>query len=351
MTLFALGRHLVFAAGIALISALVVRAMITARVMDLPKARSSHAVPTPRGGGVGIVVGFLLGVSVLYGFASFARIGDPYFRGVILASIAIAVVGFIDDLRDWPFSVKLGTQTAAALVAVGSGLYVSVFRLPVIGAVSIGPVAGAAVTVGWIVLATNAMNFIDGLNGLAAGTALVAAGFLAVIAALQGGWFVYFAALLLAAGILGFMPYNFPRARIFMGDVGSQFCGFVLAVLGVAANRFERVEMSFLLVPMLLSGVLYDVVFTLVRRALAGERITEAHRGHLYQVAQRSGIDARIVAMAHWGFAGLGGIVCFGFLAVPSGAKAWLPAVLLLPQVAWTFYVRALARRAGLGRW
>jgi len=344
-------HHLAFAAGIALVSAVVVRAMINARVMDLPNDRSSHAVPTPRGGGVGIVVGFLLGISVLYGFASFARLADPYFRGVILASIAIAAVGFIDDVRDWPFIVKLAAQVAAALAAVGSGLYVEVFRLPGIGAVDIGWLAGAAVTVAWILFATNAMNFIDGLNGLAAGTALVACGFLAGIAESQGGWFVYFAALLLGAGIAGFLPFNFPRARIFMGDVGSQFCGFVLAVLGVAAGRFDRVEMSFMLVPMLLSGVLYDVAFTLLRRAIAGERLTQAHRGHLYQVAQRSGMDARAVALAHWGFAALGGVACLGFIAAPSPLKPLLPAALLLPQLAWTGWVAVRARRAGLGRW
>ena len=147
-------------------------------------------------------------------------------------------------------------------------------------------------TLGWILFATNAMNFIDGLNGLASGVAAIAGLFLALIAALAGGWFVYFAALLLAAGLIGFIPFNFPRARIFMGDVGSQFCGFVLAVLGVAASRFESVEMSFLLVPLLLSGVLYDVAFTLGRRILAGERVTVAHRGHLYQVANRAGMTA-----------------------------------------------------------
>ena len=319
--------------------------------MDLPNARSAHALPTPRGGGVGIVVGFLLGVSVLYGFASFARLADPYFRGVILASIAIAAVGFIDDLWDWPAGVKLAAQVAAALAAVGSGLYVEVFRLPGIGAVDIGWVAGATVTVAWIIFVTNAMNFIDGLNGLAAGTALVAGIFLSVIAAAQGGMFVYFAALLLAAGIAGFLPFNFPRARIFMGDVGSQFCGFVLAVLGVAASRFDTVELSFAFVPMLLSGVLYDVAFTLVRRALAGERLTAAHRGHLYQVAQRSGIDARAVALVHWGFAALGGVACLGFIAAPVWLKPVLPVLLLPPQLGWTWLVAVRARRAGIGWW
>ncbi len=351
MTFAALLRHLAFAAGIALVSAVVVRAMINARVMDMPNDRSSHAVPTPRGGGLGIVVGFLLGIAVLYGFASFARLADPYFRAVILASIAIAVVGFIDDLRDWPFIVKLAAQVAAALAAVGSGLFVEVFRVPVIGAVDIGWPAGAAITVAWILFATNAMNFIDGLNGLAAGTALVACAFLALIAETQGGWFVYFAALLLAAGIAGFLPFNFPRARIFMGDVGSQFCGFVLAVLGVAACRFDSVEMSFLLVPMLLSGVLYDVAFTLVRRALAGERLTQAHRGHLYQVAQRAGMDARTVALVHWGFAALGGVACLGFIAAPTPLKPLLPIALLVPQLVWTLHVAARARQTRLGRW
>ena len=351
MTLAALLRHLAFAAGIALISALVVRAMINARVMDMPNHRSAHAAPTPRGGGVGIVVGFLLGIAVLYGFATFSRLADPYFRGVIMASIAIAVVGFIDDLRDWPFAVKLAAQVAAALAAVGSGLYVEAFHAPLIGTIDIGWPAGAAITVGWILFATNAMNFIDGLNGLAAGTALVASLFLAAIGAAQGGWFVYFAGLLLAAGIAGFLPFNFPRAQIFMGDVGSQFCGFVLAVLGVAASRFDKVDLSFLLVPMLLSGVLYDVTFTLARRALAGERLTEAHRGHLYQVAQRSGMDARLVALTHWGFAGLGGLACLAFIAAPAPLKPLLPVALLLPQLAWTLFVAARARQAGIDRW
>ena len=351
MTFAAVLHHLAFAAGLALVSAVVVRAMINARVMDLPNARSAHVVPTPRGGGVGIVVAFLLGIFVLYGFASFARLADPYFRGVILASVAIAVVGFIDDLRDWPFTVKLAAQLAAALAAVGSGLYLQVFRIPGIGAVDIGWVAGAAVTVAWILFVTNAMNFIDGLNGLAAGTALVACVFLAGIAGVQGGRFVYFAALLLGAGIAGFLPFNFPRARIFMGDVGSQFCGFVLAVLGVAASRFDAVELSFLLLPMLLSGVLYDVAFTLVRRALAGERLTAAHHGHLYQVAQRSGMDARLVALAHWGFAALGGVACLGFFAAPMPLKLLPPVLLLGGQLGWTALVVAKARRAGMGKW
>ena len=96
------------------------------------------------------------------------------------------------------------------------------------------------------------MNFIDGLNGLASGVALIACLFLGFIAERHDGWFGYAAAGLLASGLAGFLPFNFPRARIFLGDVGSQFCGFMLAVLAVVASRFEGVELSFLLMPMLL---------------------------------------------------------------------------------------------------
>lgn len=350
MTLFAFLHHLAFCAGLAVLSAVMVRAMIGARIMDQPDPRKAHRTATPKGGGVGVVAAFMLGISVLYGFADFSRLADPYFRGVILAAFLIAVVAFIDDLRDWPFTVKLAAQVVAALAAVGSGLYVRVYSVPYLGEVDLGWF-GAAATLAWILFATNAMNFIDGLNGLAAGTALVACAFLALIAAEQQGWFVYFAAMLLAAGLAGFLPFNFPRARIFLGDVGSQFCGFMLAVLGVAAARFGAVPMSFLLVPMLLSGVLFDVAFTLLRRLLAGENLARAHRGHLYQLVQRAGMDARLVAAIHWGFAALGGLVALLATRAPQPLLPLGPLLLLAVQARWAVYVVRRARASAIGDW
>jgi UDP-N-acetylmuramyl pentapeptide phosphotransferase/UDP-N-acetylglucosamine-1-phosphate transferase len=351
MTFAALLRHLTFAAGLALLSAATVRLMIAARLMDRPGPRKAHDRPIPKGGGLGIVLAFLVGIGVLYQFAEFARLANPYFLGVIEASVAIAIVAFLDDIYDWNFSVKLAAQLLAAAVAVGSGLFVRGYHAPAfIGTVATGWLA-PPVTLFWIVFATNAMNFIDGLDGLAGGVAFITAGFLAGIAATHDSWFAYAAALLLAAGIAGFLPFNFPRARIFMGDVGSQFCGFMLAVLAVVASRFQGLEMSFLLVPMLLFGVLFDVTFTLVRRAAAGERVTAAHRGHLYQVAQRAGVPAPAVALTHWGFALYGGLCCLLFIAVPSPWKASVPGLTLLPQLAWLGYVVHRARVAGIERW
>ena len=108
MTLAALLRHLAFAVALALLSAAVVRLMIAVRVLDRPDPRKVHTRDTPKGGGVGVVVAFLVGIAVLYRFAEFARLADPYFIGVIEASVAIAVVAFLDDLFDWKFTVKLG---------------------------------------------------------------------------------------------------------------------------------------------------------------------------------------------------------------------------------------------------
>lgn len=349
ITTAALLRHGSFALLMAALSAGIVSAMARIGVMDRPDSRKAHHTPTPKGGGLGVVTAFMVGVLVLYHQAGFARLADPYFRGVIVGAMAIAVVAFLDDLRDWPFTVKLGTQILAALLTVASGLWVRFYILPGSGTVDLGWL-GMVATLGWIVLATNAMNFIDGLNGLAAGVSMIACLFLAPVAALHGGWFVYAAALLLAAGLLGFLPFNFPRARIFMGDVGSQFCGFILAVLGVAAARFEQVGSSVLIVPMLLSGVLFDVIFTLVRRALAHEPLARAHRSHIYQVAHRSGLDALTITMVHWGFAAWGGAMML--LTVSGGPWwRWVGVLLLLPpQLAWLAWIAGRSRHAGL-RW
>ena len=329
--------------------------MIGVGVMDLPDAgqagaRKAHARPVPKGGGVGVVAAFLVGTLVLYRYAEFSRIADPSFRGVILAAAGIAAVAFLDDLRDWPFAVKLGAQVLAAAVAVASGVVIGSLNLPGIGLVSLGW-AGAPLTLAWILFATNAVNFMDGLNGLASGVSALACLILAAIAAAYGGWFVYFAALLLAAGLAGFLPFNFPRARIFMGDVGSQFCGFVLAVLGVAAGRLQGADLSVLLVPMLLSGMLFDVAFTLVRRLLAGDRLTQAHRSHLYQVAHRTGMPAVNVTLVQWGFTLWGGLCCAVFLAAPGTWKPLAVFLVVPPQAVWAGWVARRARQAGLDRW
>ena len=346
----ALPRHLALMGGLAIFSGVIVRIMITIGVPDKPDARKAHSHTTPKSGGVGIVGAFLLGVLLLYRYGQVSRLAAPYFIGVIAAAVLIALVSLLDDLLDMSFAVKLGTQLLAALAVIVSGLWMHYVFLPFYGGFELGW-AGIPLTVLFLLYITNAMNFIDGLNGLAAGVTLISCLFLAGISGMLGGFFIYTASLLLAGGVLGFLPFNFPRGRIFMGDVGSQFCGFMLALFAVAAARFEQVQMSFLLVPFLLSGVLYDVTFTLIRRLLAGENIARAHHGHLYQVIRRAGMDAWMVAVIHWLFAVLGGLTAIAFISTPSVPRLWIGLTPLLVQIVWTFYVSNRAQQAGIGRW
>jgi UDP-GlcNAc:undecaprenyl-phosphate GlcNAc-1-phosphate transferase len=337
-------------AGLAMVSAIIVRAMVAVGVPDQPGPRKAHSVTTPKSGGVGIVAAFLLGVLLLYQYGQVSRLSEGRFLGVIGAAALMAAISFIDDLYDVSFLVKLLAQLLAASVAVFAGLWVHVFLLPFIGPVDTGWL-GIPLTLLFILFITNAMNFIDGLNGLAAGVTLIACLFLAAIAAAYSGFFVYTAALLLAGGVLGFLPFNFPNAKIFMGDVGSQFCGFMLALFGIAAARYGAEPLSFLLVPLLLSGVLFDVAFTLVRRLLTGDNIARAHRGHLYQLAHRAGVDARVIALLHWGFAILGGLTAIGFLAAPLSWRLPILFAPLLVQFLWLWFVIARAKETHLTNW
>ncbi len=332
----------------AAVSAATVRFMIARGPIDRPDARKAHTRPVPKGGGVGIVLAFLVGIAFLYAFADFARLADGYFRGLILASVAIAGVALLDDVWNGPFTIKLGAQIGAALLAVGSGLVVDRLNLPGLGSVALG-LAAAPLTLCWIVFMTNAVNFMDGLNGLVPGVCALAGTILAVLAAVMGGWFVYAAGGLLAAGLVGFLPFNFPRARIFLGDVGSQFCGFVLAVLTIAAGRFQGVELSVILVPMLLMGLLFDVAFTLVRRTLNGDRVTTPHRSHLYQIAHRAGVPATAVTLVHWGFVLWGAACCVLFLATTGPLRPAAVLAVLIPQSIWAAFV--IRRGQRLEKW
>ena len=264
MTLSALLRHLAFAVGLALLSAIVVRLMIAARVLDRPDPRKVPRAGDTKGRrgrcGRGVPGRHCDPVSL----CRVRSIGGPLFRRRHRG------VGRDRHRRIPGRSVRLEVFREVVSADPGSGgcggPAASTWRtinIPYAGPLSHRLAWRRWRPFLWLLFATNALNFIDGLNGLAAGVALIAGSFLAGIAAAHDGFFAYFASLLLIAGLAGFLPFNFPRARIFMGDVGSQFCGFILAaILAVVASRFDNVELSFLIVPMLLSGVLFDVAFT-----------------------------------------------------------------------------------------
>ena len=249
-------------------------------VMDVPNARSSHARPTPRGGGLALVLAVTVAWAVAAGAEPAVRAG-----GFALALALVAVVSALDDVRSLSPRTRLVAQGAAAAILLAASGAWPLVALPVVGTVPIG-VAGYALAAVWLVGLTNAYNFMDGIDGIAGAQAVAAGAAWAAIGAGRGVPVVALVGAFVAAAALGFLVHNWSPARIFMGDVGAASLGFVFAALPlVCASRASSEAAA----QMPLAGLLavwpfvFDAVFTVVRRARRGERLTEAHRSHLYQ--------------------------------------------------------------------
>lgn len=318
-------------AAIALISAVIVRLMIRAGVMDVPGHRSSHNRPTPKGGGIGIMAAFLAGMPLITLLLHQALV-DRATYCLLAGMILLAAFSWWDDIHSLPPLAKLVAQFAAAATVL-TGV-----SFPGSALLQILLYAGALC---WLIYVTNAVNFMDGINGLAAGSmALVCFG-VAMDAAHVERDALIVTPMVLAASLIGFLPFNYPRARIFMGDVGSQSAGLAVAWFGVQGLEFSSTnhgttleELNLILVPSMLSAILFDVTFTLLRRAHLGQKLTEAHRGHLYQLAVRSGIPAPAVTFIYWMFAIWGGLV-----AVRAHTITVVALAIVIPLIVWTLIV------------
>mgnify|MGYP005753497193 CR=1 FL=1 len=252
--------------------------------VDLPDARRLHQQPTPRGGGVGIAV-VLLVASAWLGPGAW-----PFALGLVLC----AGTGLVDDMRPLSPLAKLGAQLAGALVLAWHWPL-----LPGLWGEPAGVVLGALLVLALV----NAWNFMDGANGLAASQAVVAALALAWIGPSPAATWL---AVALAAACLGFLPLNFPRARLFLGDVGSHALGFGLAGLALLAAPAAGEGAWLLLLPP--SAMLLDAGLTLLSRARRGQVLWRAHREHLYQRAVAAGWSHAAVCLLYlaWALAASG---------------------------------------------
>ncbi|MDX1298920.1 MAG: glycosyltransferase family 4 protein, partial [Pseudomonas sp.] len=250
-------------------------------LIDIPNARSSHTVPTPRGGGVAIVVSFLLVLPLL---AAMGLIAWPLAWALLGSGGSVAVLGFLDDHGHIAARWRLLGHFAAAIWAL---FWLN--GLPPIDAFGFSLDLGwlghvlAAVYLVWLL---NLYNFMDGIDGIASVEAIcvcLGGALLGIAGSSQPTEFV--APLLLAAAVAGFLFWNFPPARIFMGDAGSGFLGITLGVLSLQA---ACVAPQFLWSWLILLGVfIVDATFTLLRRLMRGDKVYEAHRSHAYQYASR----------------------------------------------------------------
>lgn len=256
------------------------RYALSKSLMDIPNARSSHSIPTPRGGGVSIVVAFLLAVVIL-GWQHLMPVSAVV--AILGAGGLVAVIGFMDDhghiAARWRL---LGHFAAAAWALFWLG---GLAPLNLFGAsINLG-VIGHVLAAFYLVWMLNLYNFMDGIDGIASIEAVTTCCGVAVIYGLTGFTDLAWAPLLLAAAVAGFLFWNFPPARIFMGDAGSGFLGVALGVLSLQGAWAEP---RFFWAWLILLGVfIVDATLTLIRRLLRGDKVYEAHRSHAYQFASR----------------------------------------------------------------
>lgn len=257
--------------------------------IDVPDARRVHDHPIPRMGGLAIFYGFLIGV------LCFINV-DTQFKGMLIGTLIIVALGIVDDVKQLGAKIKFLVQIIVACIVVGHGVIIEYISVPdsIVpgGYIYLGHLA-FPITVLWIVGVTNAVNLIDGLDGLAVGVSSIATFSLFFIAILTGEMQVALLTAALAGGCLGFLPYNFNPAKIFMGDTGSTFLGFMLSVVCVEGLFKGYVLISFI-IPFLILGLpIFDTAFAIVRRIWNKKPIMAPDRGHLHHKLMDMGFSQK----------------------------------------------------------
>lgn len=298
------------------------RLAFRANMVDRPGGRKFHASPTPLLGGVAI---FAAVIVALIAFGDHFYVGEV--AAIIIGATLISTLGFWDDRVSLPPWAKLLGQMIPVAVLVIAGVRISIFPLPALNIIA---------TFAWMLFITNAVNFLDNMDGLAAGVAAVASGFFVLLAALSGQYLVGVLAAALLGACLGFLVYNFNPASIFMGDTGSLFIGFLLAAVGIKLRFPANIPVVTWMIPPLVLGVpLLDtslVIVSRLRRRL--NPLTTAGKDHLSHRLVYLGLTRREAVMAIYLIGGIFGMVAIFVTRASILEGAIVAAVVLLTCLA-----------------
>jgi len=277
---------------------------------DVPNARSSHATVTPRGGGVSFVLTVIAGAGALI----VSGLGEGLFEaraaGMVLLAATSAGIGLVDDFVSLSSRSRLLIEMTLASLFVACGMRWTALDLGV-AEWALPPLVGEVLAVLWIVWLTNLVNFMDGINGLVTTTSAICAGLFAVVAAMGGQPLTAAVMALLAGALAGFLPFNFPRARIFMGDGGSLFIGTLLAGAAITLSEGPA-RFPWLLAITVLAPLIFDATITLGFRAMRREKLSEAHRSHTYQVLASRVRSHTLVTVIYAAVTAVGAGVAYG---------------------------------------
>ncbi|MED1204361.1 glycosyltransferase family 4 protein [Heyndrickxia acidicola] len=291
---------------------------------DKPNQRKVHQTIMPRMGGFAIFLSFIIGFLILRPEGDHAQ---PL--PIILGSLIIVGLGILDDIIELSAKIKFVGQLAAALIVVfWGGAEAQFINLPFGGQIQFGYLS-IPLTVFWIVGVTNAINLIDGLDGLAAGVSSIALITISAMALIMGNVFAATMGAIVLMSTLGFLIYNFHPAKIFMGDAGSLFLGFMIAVLSLLG--FKNITVISLIIPVIILGVpLSDTFFAIIRRVSNNQPIYAPDKSHLHHCLLRIGFSHRQTVLLIYAIAAMFGLAAIIFSMSTMWGSIILIAVLLI---------------------
>ena len=275
------------------------------QILDHPNERSSHSIPMPRGGGVAIV--FLVLVISLWAANQIEVTRSVVY---IILSAILAIVGWRDDLFSLPPNYRFLVQGLVAVISILTLGYFKVVRIPVLGELDLGAV-GILITFLWIIGMINAYNFMDGIDGMAGGVAVMAGMGWMILSSNVNNPFVFWVAFAIAASSLGFLGHNWPPAKIFMGDVASTVLGYSFAVLPLLAA--DQSGDALTVGTLLMWTVIMDTFVTFLRRLVKGENVFSGHRSHLFQQLVTGGYTHGTISALYIFLTFLGGLLTYAW--------------------------------------
>jgi UDP-GlcNAc:undecaprenyl-phosphate/decaprenyl-phosphate GlcNAc-1-phosphate transferase len=305
---------------------------IYAGCIDLPKKRGMHKEPMPRMGGLAIVLGYSFSMLILIIFLEEVR--NLEFLGFLIGGAIIVSLGILDDIYNVSPKIKILFQLSAATVVILTGTRIEFFSLPIMLNLSIFDIP---LTLIWIIGITNAVNLIDGLDGLAAGVSSIIAITLSIVCIMAGSVLGAALTISLAGSCLGFLPRNFSPAEIFMGDTGALFLGYVLAVTSIIGVYKSYALLAIAICGFALALPIFDTLFAMFRRFKSGKPIMEADRGHLHHRLVDTGISPSRSVIILYFITGISGSIAI--LIALNSITTSIFSVVILTTISTIMYV------------
>ncbi len=287
-------------------------------MLDMPGERKIHKYPVPNFGGIAIYIAFIINIFLAFKLSNYIDLNTRGVTGLLIGSFIIFLLGVYDDLKGTGPVLKFFVQIAAALILIKYGYLIDRISNPLGGIVNLPDWLSVAVTIFWVVGIINAINLLDGLDGLAAGVIGISSFFVFIIACVQNNYIVASLAVILVGANAGFLVFNKYPAKIFMGDTGSMFLGFLFAAMAILGNRKSAIAINLLIPIVLLSIPIIDTFLAILRRANKKKNIFQADKEHIHHRLLHLGIPYKKVILLIYFFCIYLGLISLLSLKLPN---------------------------------